>query len=131
MHRILMLLLISLYPFLSNAQSSADTVLRVDQRHITNAPNITDTHKQTGKIVVEIHVDRKGNVISATIVTRKTTISDTSLLHKCQRAVLKAKFSALYDAPEIQTGYLTFVFKTKPEGELDKKDTDGKGKQYR
>jgi len=123
MHRILMLLLISLYPFLSNAQSSADTVLRVDQHQITNAPNITDTHKQTGKIVVEIHVDKKGNVILAEAGAKGTTIKDEKLLQECQAACLQIKFSAVENVPEIQVGYMTFVFKSKTDSWLNKKDT--------
>lgn len=131
MNRILLLLLISLYPFLSNAQLPMDTVFRMDQRHIVNAPDVTDTHNQAGKVVLQIHVDRKGNVTSAIVRARGTTISDTSLLRKCQNAVLKAKFSPAANVPEIQTGYMTFVFKLKAEGESDKKDTAGKDKRYR
>jgi len=131
MNRILLLLIISLYPFLSNAQSSADTVFRIDQRHIVDVPSVTDTYSRSGKIVVELHVDRKGNVISARAGAKGTTVNDEKLLQECQNAVLKAKFSPAANAPEIQAGYMTFVFKTKAESEPDKKDTAGKDKQYR
>ena len=73
----------------------------------------------------------KGNVILAEAGAKGTTIKDEKLLQECQAACLHTKFSAAWDAPEIQIGYLTFVFKNKTGSELDEKSTTGKDKQQR
>lgn len=132
MNRILILLFVGLfYPFLSKAQVPADTVVRMDQRVVTVAPSVANTYNQAGKIVVEIHVDRKGNVISARAGAKGTTVNDEKLLQECRDAALNAKFNAAGNVPEIQIGYLTFVFKPKAGNDSDETKANGKDKQYR
>ena len=85
--------------------------LQMAQRNFVSPPKVSDSHQSAGRVVVEIHVDRQGNVISATAGAKGTTISDNGLLQKCQNACLNAKLNALETAQDTQIGYVTFVFK--------------------
>ncbi|MFB9843189.1 energy transducer TonB [Mucilaginibacter ginsenosidivorans] len=85
--------------------------LRMDQRSFVSSPKVEDNHRSTGKIVVEIHVDKQGNVISAKAGAKGTTISDYDLFQRCENAVRNAKLNALDTAPDTQIGFVTFVFK--------------------
>jgi outer membrane biosynthesis protein TonB len=84
--------------------------LNLSQRNFVSKPSIDDGNRFTGKIVVEIHVDKSGNVIYAKS-TRGTTISDYNLIEKCENAVKNAKISSLDTAPDTQIGTVVFVFK--------------------
>jgi outer membrane biosynthesis protein TonB len=85
--------------------------LSMSQRNFVNEPKVDDSHRSTGKIVVEIHVDKMGNVIYAKAGARGTTITDYDLFTKCETAVRNARLNELDTAPETQTGFVTFVFK--------------------
>lgn len=56
-------------------------------------------------------VGRQGQVTYARAGVKGTTISSRTLLEKCERAVLAAKVNALQNAPDSQTGVITFNFK--------------------
>ncbi|MBQ0161348.1 MAG: energy transducer TonB [Bacteroidales bacterium] len=72
---------------------------------------IGNTHKQ-GKVVVKIWVDRNGNVTQTSAPEKGSTISDPALVNQAKTAAMKAIFSAKADAPEMQTGTITYVFAT-------------------
>lgn len=74
------------------------------------SPN-TSTQKQ-GKVVVKIWVDRAGNVTQTSAPEKGSTVTDAALVRQAKAAALKAKFSAKEDAPEVQTGTLTYVFRS-------------------
>jgi hypothetical protein len=63
-----------------------------------------------GKIVVEIFVDKEGNVVRAKAGVKGTTISNTNLYRKCEQAARKCKFAADPNAPEEQKGTITYRF---------------------
>ena len=63
-----------------------------------------------GKIVVEIFVDKEGNVVRAKAGVKGTTISNTNLYRKCEQAARKCKFAADPSAPEEQKGTITYRF---------------------
>lgn len=73
------------------------------------SPN-TAVNKE-GKIVVKIWVDREGNVTKVSAPEKGSTISDAPLVNQAKTAALKAKFSAKADAPEMQTGTITYVYR--------------------
>ncbi len=81
------------------------------QRSFTSRPTVSNDGRNTGRIVVEIHVDKGGNIIYARAGARGTTISDSRLLQKCEDAVMRSRVSALESAPETQVGQVVFVFK--------------------
>jgi hypothetical protein len=63
-----------------------------------------------GKVVVEIFVDREGNVVKANKILKETNITDSNLVTKCIQAAKKCKFAADPNAPEIQRGTITYRF---------------------
>jgi outer membrane biosynthesis protein TonB len=82
-------------------------------RSIYHRPVIEDKSKETGKVVVQIVVDRNGRVIRATPGYKGSTSLNPTLLDKAKQGALEAKFSAKPDGPEEQYGTITFIFKFK------------------
>ena len=71
----------------------------------------TATSSENGSIVVEIRVDQEGNVVFAKAVWKGTTLTDTNLWRRCEQAAKKSKFTAKPDAPELQPGKITYIFR--------------------
>lgn len=63
-----------------------------------------------GKIVVEIFVDKEGNVVRAKAGVKGSTISNRNLEIKCEQAARKCKFARDPNAPEEQKGTITYRF---------------------
>ena len=80
-------------------------------RNFTRKPAVSDNSRRVGKVVVDIRVDKNGNVVYAKAGGRGTTITDASLLQKCEDAVLDSKLNSLENAPDLQIGNVVFVFK--------------------
>lgn len=74
-------------------------------------PGPTATSPENGNIVVEIRVDQEGNVVSAKAGVRGTTLWDTNLWRRCEQAAKKSKFTAKPDAPELDPGTITYIFR--------------------
>ena len=74
-------------------------------------PLPTATSPENGSIVVEIRVDQEGNVVFAKAVWKGTTLTDTNLWRRCEQAAKKSKFTAKPDAPELQPGKITYIFR--------------------
>lgn len=66
--------------------------------------------QEEGKVVVEIIIDRQGNVLRATPGVRGSTTTSVYLLNKAKESALKAKFSSNPDAPEEQRGTIVYTF---------------------
>jgi outer membrane biosynthesis protein TonB len=66
---------------------------------------------EEGKVLVDILVDKEGNVIRATAGGRGTTIANGSILKQCEQAAKKSKFSVNANAVEEQKGTITYIFK--------------------
>jgi hypothetical protein len=96
-----------------NGTGSGNGGLALDNRSWVSRPSVDDDHRSTGRIVVEIHVDKNGNVLSARAGAKGTTITDYDLLNKCEKAVLGAKLNSSDNAPDTQVGSVTFIFKVK------------------
>lgn len=79
-------------------------------RKITTVPRIQGNMQESGRIVVEIIVDRNGNVVRVVQGSRGTTITNADLMKKVMDAARKAKFTPKADAPEEQKGTMTFEF---------------------
>jgi colicin import membrane protein len=63
-----------------------------------------------GKVVVEIRVDRNGNVTYARAGVKGSTTNDENLSKAAQEAALKARFDSKSDAAYTQTGTITYHF---------------------
>jgi outer membrane biosynthesis protein TonB len=94
-----------------NGTGSGNGGLQMAQRSFVSKPSVTDANRRTGKVVVDIRVDRNGNVIYASAGAPGTTITDANLLQRCEDAVKNSKLNSSENAPESQTGKVVFVFK--------------------
>lgn len=63
-----------------------------------------------GIVVVEILVDRYGNVIKAEPGAKGTTCANRELFEASKGAALESKFNEDLTAPELQKGYMTYRF---------------------
>ncbi|NNC96187.1 MAG: TonB family protein [Chitinophagales bacterium] len=82
-------------------------------RDMVGIPSIKDDSQKEGKVTLKIKVDRNGKVVSAEYTIAGSTTSDPYLKKLAIDAALKAKFNPDGNAPEIQQGTMTFVFKLK------------------
>ena len=69
----------------------------------------------SGKVVVEIWVDRDGNVTDAVPGAAGTTVTEKTLWEAARKAALKAHFNIKKDAPEKQKGTITYIFRLESE----------------
>lgn len=79
------------------------------RRSIT-LPKPSYNSMEQGRIVVNIWVNRKGEITKVIAGARGTNISDQKMWKLAKSAALKAKFSPNPDAPEIQKGSITYNF---------------------
>jgi colicin import membrane protein len=69
--------------------------------------------QKEGKVVVEIKVDRDGNVVSATPGIKGSTTVDSYLLGVAKAAALRSRFNSKADAEPVQKGAITYIFRLK------------------
>ncbi len=67
--------------------------------------------QESGTVVVEIFVDPKGRVISATPGAKGSTLVNTTLYAAAKKAALESTFNVKSDAPDKQRGTITYHFK--------------------
>ena len=67
--------------------------------------------QEEGIVVVQIEVDKNGNVISATPILKGSTTSDAELWRVAREAALKARFNADPTAATKQVGTITYHFR--------------------
>lgn len=84
--------------------------LNLDGRRFMIKPSISDKGQLAGKIVVQISVNKDGEIIDARPGVRGTTITNSELWAKCEKAVRSSKLNALASAPDIQVGTVVFTF---------------------
>ncbi len=80
-------------------------------RGAKNLGKPSSSTEKVGNIVVEIKVDQNGNVVEAKGGARGTTIWDSNLFRKCEQAAKKSQFTKNPDAPEVQKGTITYIFR--------------------
>ena len=64
-----------------------------------------------GRVVVEIWVDQYGVVQKAVPGAEGTTVTDKELWNEARKAAMKASFNLSSDAPTMQKGTITYIFK--------------------
>jgi len=79
-------------------------------RNPLSLPKPAYNYQVEGKVVVEVTVDRTGNVVSANPGVRGSTTLNEYLLSAAKKAALKAKFDTKSNAPAIQKGTITYHF---------------------
>jgi outer membrane biosynthesis protein TonB len=77
-------------------------------RSLLHKPSIDDKSQLTGRVVVNITVDKSGAVVSAIPGGRGSTTTSEYLFGKAKEAAMRAKFSP--SEADIQKGTMTFVF---------------------
>lgn len=76
-----------------------------------NLPKPDYNCKEEGLVVVEVTVDKSGNVTQAVPGVKGSTQLDRCLLDAAKRAALQAKFNRKSDAAAFQKGTITYRFK--------------------
>ena len=66
---------------------------------------------KAGTVVVEIWVDNYGTVQKAIAGAEGTTVTDRTLWQEARKAALEAHFNVSADAPALQKGTITYIFK--------------------
>lgn len=66
-----------------------------------------------GVVVVQVKVDQYGNVTEAIPGAEGTTVTDKTLWAAARSAAMKAHFNMDANAPAVQTGTITYIFKLK------------------
>ncbi len=64
-----------------------------------------------GKVVVKIWVDREGKVTRVEAPEKGSTLTEKGYVDRAKAAARKARFTAKDDAPEEQTGTITYIFR--------------------
>lgn len=85
--------------------------LALANRQFVSRPQMEDDGQLSGKVVVEIRVDRNGEVVFARAGARGTTIVDSKLWRKCEMAVKGSRLNQVASAPDVQVGTIVFSFK--------------------
>lgn len=67
--------------------------------------------QKQGIVVVQVTVDKQGNVTKVNPGVKGSTTLDSDLLKAAEKAALTAKFDVSPNAPAYQTGTITYVFK--------------------
>ena len=80
-------------------------------RNPESLPKPEYNYQIEGKVVVEITVDKYGNVTDANPGVRGSTTMEGPLLAAAKKAALKAKFNRKLDAAAYQKGTITYYFR--------------------
>lgn len=76
-------------------------------------PHPSYSVQDEGIVVVDIWVDNYGNVTKAVAGGQGTTVNNASLWAAARAAAMKSHFNQSSDAPALQQGTITYVFKLK------------------
>jgi hypothetical protein len=77
-------------------------------RGIRSTAKVVDNSQETGTVVINIKVDKNGNVVSADGPARGSTTTSANLVKKSKEAAEKVKFSP--SDVEVQKGTMTFRY---------------------
>ena len=80
-------------------------------RKMVKRPTINDSSQKTGKVAVQVKVDRNGNVVYAKYTTKGSTTTDSYLIRLAEKAAKEAKFNSDFNASSEQVGTIYFTFK--------------------
>lgn len=83
----------------------------LDGRNPLSLPLPDYTHQVEGTVVVEVTVNRNGDVTSAIPGVRGSTTLNDYLLNAAKRAAERARFNVRPDAPAFQRGTITYHFR--------------------
>jgi len=93
-----------------NGTGSGNGGLRMAQRSFITRPDVKNTNRVSGKVVIYLQADKQGNVISAQ-AGKGTTVADYATIKECENTVMQLKLNSAENAPDTQQGTYTFNFK--------------------
>ena len=96
--------------YTGNSKGEGGISFSLNGRNPLTLPEPEYINQEAGYIVVEVIVDRDGNVVDAIPGKKGTTITDNKLMEAAKKAALIAKFDTKPDAPPRQTGTITYHF---------------------
>ncbi|MGH2667260.1 energy transducer TonB [Flavobacterium sp.] len=94
----------------SGSGSGGGTGYSLGNRKALSKPAPKYTCNESGKVVVEVSVDRNGNTISVVPGVKGTTNTAKCLLDQARIAAMNTKWQASEDAPERQVGKIIYSF---------------------
>ena len=80
-------------------------------RKIVYRENITGVAKMSGRVTLNISIDRQGKVTYAAYDPEKTTITDKEIIKQATYLALRYRYAEDYTAPKREWGKLTFIFR--------------------
>lgn len=80
---------------------------------VGSLPKPSYSSQTEGIVVVQVKVDQYGTVTEAIPGAEGTTVTDKTLWNAARSAALKAHFNQSANAPALQTGTITYIFKLK------------------
>lgn len=93
-------------------ETSGEPNAKVPGRSVNGTlPRPSYNVQAAGKVVVDIWVDNYGNVQKAVAGVEGTTATDKNLWQAARKAALGAHFNMSADAPALQKGTITYVFR--------------------
>ena len=81
--------------------------------HNGTLPRPSCSVQKEGRVVVDIWVDNYGTVQKAVAGSEGTTVADSDMWNAARKAAMKASFNMSADAPAMQKGAITYIFKLK------------------
>ena len=100
----------SLSPMVEGSSSSNNITLN-GRKVVGTIAKPEYTVQESGTVVVSIWVDTYGNVVKAQPGAEGTTVDNSELLNSARKAALATHFNADADAPALQKGTITYIFK--------------------
>ncbi|SEM63855.1 outer membrane transport energization protein TonB [bacterium A37T11] len=92
---------------------SGNGLIGMPNRSFTVRPQVDDNGRQSGKVAVEVMVNKDGVVTSARPGVKGTTLPDANLWEKCRQAAMASRFNSLGQGPDVMKGIIVFNFKVK------------------
>lgn len=80
---------------------------------VGSLPRPSYNSQTAGTVVVQVKVDQYGNVTEAIAGAEGTTVTDKTLWNAARSAAMKAHFNMDANAPAVQSGTITYIFKLK------------------
>lgn len=113
MKKIIIVAIAALFSLTVSAQQTVGTAnAHVKGRNVVGSlPKPSYSSKEEGIVVVQVKVDQYGTVTEAIPGAEGTSTTDKTLWNAARSAALKTHFNQSANAPALQTGTITYVFK--------------------
>ena len=95
---------------LNTHKGGKDTAMLMPGWRLESMPDVKNDHRSAGTVVIDFTVNTTGEIIETHANAKHTTVTDTTLIKKCEAAVKKIKLAANGPVTTIQKGQLHFKF---------------------